>query len=290
MNFLDRFLQSFEEGLKKANPTASSQQLDSVRDELRRRVALEPPPKIAIVGEAGVGKSSTLNALFNAGVPVSDTRACTKRDIELTIDLSHDSRVPRQLIVYDMPGLGESIQADQYNIEVYERVLPIVDVFVWILDAQNRAIRGVQERLRDDIAPRIPNAVDKLVFALNKVDLVSPGQDAWNPHFNIPSEEQQRNIEGREADVREKIAEVLPAWHGLTIAYSAVKRYRLSTLFRGMLEAVPETRRWVLGDRMDLASYEDLIDKNVLEAVRNDPSRFRPGDPRARGPEDRRRS
>lgn len=274
MGLIDRLAKGFSEGLKRANPDASDQQLKGVLDELNRRIAEEPPPRIAIVGEAGVGKSSTINALFNAGVPVSDTRACTKQDIELTIDLGGNSNVRRQLIIYDMPGLGESIQADRQNIQVYERVLPQVDVFVWILDAQNRAIRAVQERLCNDIAPKIPDAVTKLVIALNKVDLVAPGQEAWNPQFNIPSQEQKKNIEGREADVREKIAEVLPSWHGGTIAYSAVKRYRLSTLFRGLIDTVPETRRWVLGDRMDLASYEALVDKGALTAVRRDTPRF----------------
>jgi small GTP-binding protein len=271
---LNKFVDGFLVGLKKANPNASEQQIKGVVNELKRRIQDEPPPRIAIVGEAGVGKSTTLNSLFNAGVPVSDTRACTKDDIELTIDLGKSPKENRRIIVYDMPGLGESIQADAENIKVYERILPQVDVFVWVLDGQNRAIRSVQERLRDDIYPRIPDSISKLVIAINKVDLIAPGQAAWNRAFNVPTEKQQQNITGREQDIQEKIREVLPAWNGQSVAYSAAMRYRLPSLFRAMLEAVPEERRWVLGEQMDIASFEELVDKNVLKAIRQDSKLF----------------
>lgn len=268
MGLIERFKGAFEEALHKANPEASPEELDAIADELQRRIRDEPPPRIAVVGEAGVGKSSTLNALFNAGLAISHTRACTKTDIELTIDLTSPGDAwPRLLVVYDMPGLGESIKADEENLEVYRRVIPEVDAFVWILDAQNRAIRSVQERLGEDIAA-IDTGLSKLVVALNKVDLVDPGERSWNPKFNVPGEEQQTNIEGREEDVRAKLREVAPDWPGATVAYSALRRYRLSALFRSMVDAVPAERQWLLGDRMNLASYEELVDKRALQAVK----------------------
>jgi uncharacterized protein len=251
MRLIETFKSTFEDALRKANPHASSEELEQVSAELQQRIKEEPPPKIAIVGETGVGKSSTLNALFNAGLPISHQQAQTKTDIELVIDLTSDEdKWPRLLTVYDMPGLGESIQADRENLEVYSRVIPEVDVFVWILDAQNRAIRSVQERLSEDIS-----AID-------------PGERAWNSPFNVPGEEQQQNIEGRQEDVRAKLQEVVPEWSGATIAYSALRRYRLSALFRSMVEAVPAQRQWLLGDRMNLANYEELVDTRALQAVR----------------------
>jgi len=268
MGLVETFKSAFEEALRKANPQASAEELEQVSAELQRRIQEEPPPKIAIVGETGVGKSSTLNALFNAGLPISHTEASTKTDIELTVDLTREGdQWPRLLVVYDMPGLGESIQADEENLEVYRRVIPEVDVFVWLLDAQNRAIRSVQERLSEDIA-QIDSGLSKLVVALNKVDLVDPGERSWNATFNVPGEEQEENIRGREQDIRAKLQEVVPQWSGATIAYSAIRRYRLPTLFRTMVEAVPAQRQWLLGDRMNLADYEELVDAQALQAVK----------------------
>jgi predicted GTPase len=268
MGLIERFKGAFEDALRKANPEASPEELDAITKELQQRIKDEPPPKIAVVGEAGVGKSSTLNALFNAGLSISHTRACTKTDIELTIDLTAPGDAwPRLLVVYDMPGLGESIQADKENLEVYRRVIPEVDAFVWVLDAQNRAIRSVQERLSEDIAA-VDTGLSKLVVALNKVDLVDPGERSWNTMFNVPGEDQQANIEGREEDVRAKLQEVAPGWPGATVAYSALRRYRLSALFRSMVDAVPAERQWLLGDRMNLANYEELVDERALQAVK----------------------
>ena len=269
MDLFSMFKDAFDNGLRKANPDASQEDLDEISRELTRRVQEEPPPRIAMVGEAGVGKSSTLNALFNAGLKISHTHACTKTDIELTVDLTRDGDPwPRKLVVYDMPGLGESIQADRENLETYRKIIPKVDAFVWILDAQNRAIRSVQERLSQDIAA-IDTGLSKLVVALNKVDLVDPGERAWNPTFNVPDAEQKANIEGREADVREKLLEVVPDWSGATVAYSAIRRFRLSALFGAMFDAVPKERQWLLGDRMELADYEELVDTRALQAVRS---------------------
>lgn len=269
MDLISMFKNAFDDGLRKANPDASQEDLDEISRELARRAQEESPPRIAMVGEAGVGKSSTLNSLFNAGLEISHTRACTKTDIELTVDLTRDGDPwPRKLVVYDMPGLGESIQGDRENLEIYRKVIPKVDAFVWILDAQNRAIRSVQERLSQDIAA-IDTGLSKLVVALNKVDLVDPGERAWNPTFNVPDAEQKANIEGREADVREKLLEVVPGWSGATVAYSATRRFRLSALFGAMFDAVPDERQWLLGDRMELADYEALVDTRALQAVKS---------------------
>src|SRR4051812_42440785 len=109
MGLISAFRQGLLKGVENSNPDISAQKLQSLTKELDAYIASEPPPRIAVVGECGVGKSTTINALFNAGLEVSHTRACTMKDIEMTIDLSENPQERRQLIVYDMPGLGESI-------------------------------------------------------------------------------------------------------------------------------------------------------------------------------------
>jgi len=232
------------------------------QNEIERRIEAEPPIRIALIGLTGVGKSSTINVLFNSGARVSHTRACTKEAEEYETDVKeYPTSKGRKIHVFDMPGLGEDIDEDRAHIETYARVLPNVDVALWIMSAINRAIRPVQEFLRDH-GHLTPN----LVVGVNKVDLVPPGAEAWNKTFNLPSLEQEQNIKGREDDIREKLRRW--DWNGEVIAYSAEKRYQLPELLRQMLGAASEKRRWVLEQSTEVAPFEDLVDSTVLQRAR----------------------
>jgi hypothetical protein len=51
------------------------------------------------------------------------------------------------------------------------------------------------------------------------------------------------------------------------VYYSATKRYKLNALFGAMLAACPANRGWVLNDRVDLADFTELIDKDILKKI-----------------------
>ncbi|MBZ8179978.1 GTPase family protein [Oscillatoria salina] len=235
----------------------SEEDFEKIYRQIEDRVDNEPPPRFAFIGEAGVGKSSTLNALFNAGVAVSHIEACTR--IADKIECLNGA-----LIAYDMPGLGESRLKQREHIALYERVLKDVDVALWILDAQNRAIASVQEYLEAELQSINPRLLERMVIALNKVDLVYPGELAWHPLANLPSEEQEENIKGRIRDVKRRIREVIPNWKGKIIGYSANKRYNLPHLFDAMMDAVPNKRKWVVASRKALADFLELVDPQLL--------------------------
>lgn len=228
------------------------------------RVDNEPPPRFAFIGETGVGKSSTLNALFNAGLEVSHIEACTQKMRGVEVPLNSVAGANGALVAYDMPGLGESQLKQKEHIAIYEQVLKDVDVALWILDAQNRAIASVQQYLEMELRAIHPRLLERMVIALNKVELVYPGENAWHPLANLPSEEQEENIKGRIRDVKRKIREVLPNWRGRIIGYSAHKRYNLPQLFDSMMDAVPDKRRWVVASRKALADFMELVDPRLL--------------------------
>lgn len=242
----------------------SEEHFEKVYDMIADKVDNEPPPRFAFIGESGVGKSSTLNALFNAGLDVSHTEACTQTAIDIKIKLNELEGANGLLIAYDMPGLGESRLKQREHIALYEKILKNVDVALWILDAQNRQIASVQQYLEDELQSIHPKLLERMVIALNKVDLVHPGETHWHPLANLPSEEQEKNIEGRIRDVKRKIREVLPTWRGRIIGYSANKRYNLPHLFDAMMDAVPNKRRWVVASRKALADFLELVDPQLL--------------------------
>ncbi|NET42195.1 GTPase family protein [Okeania sp. SIO2B3] len=129
----------------------SDEDFEKIYNIIEEKVDNEPPPRFAFIGETGVGKSSTLNALFNAGFDVSHTEACTQEARGVEISLSEVEGVNGALVAYDMPGLGESQLKQREHIALYEKVLKDVDVALWILDAQNRAIASVQQYLEREL-------------------------------------------------------------------------------------------------------------------------------------------
>jgi uncharacterized protein len=234
----------------------------NIQTKIEEKMDAEPPIRIALIGLTGVGKSSTINALFHSGAPVSHTRACTQEEKEYETEvLEYSASKGRKIHVFDMPGLGEGIKQDRVHIETYSRVLPDVDLALWIFSAINRAITPIQLFLVDH-GHLTPN----LVFGMNKVDLVPPGPEFWNKTFNLPSLEQEQNIKGREEDFRQKLREC--EWDGEVVSYSVEKRYQLPELLHQMLLAASEKRRWVLEQAAEVADFEDLVDKTKLQKAR----------------------
>ena len=251
------------------NHGVTESQVRMAEVELRQRMDNEPAPRIALIGFTGVGKSSTINALFNAGQEISNVRACTKEAHEIRASVREYFGSQGTIVVYDMPGLGEDLQADKKHLDTYASVLPRVDVAVWTFHAGDRAMPPMQQALltlQDRIGPEFAK---KLIFAVNKADAIAPGETAWVRQANIPSQEQQKNIAEFESYVCEKVRQVWPKWDGRIVTYSARQKYRLERLMTAMVDAVESQRRWVLEQRADVADFLEEVDPSMVEFVRH---------------------
>lgn len=199
------------------------------------------PPTVCLIGLSGVGKSSTMNAMFGTNRTVSGSTRGTHRFNARTFEIvSHrleGASLTCQLRVYDAPGLGEDIALDANYLERYRSHLPKCDVALWIVAARNRALALDQQYL-DKLADVLPN----LVIGINQVDLVDPL--TWDEAINMPSRQQEPVIAEIIADRQEKLGRFVAA-PPPTVAYSALRYYNLQALFAAILKAAPAKRRWM---------------------------------------------
>jgi len=241
------------------NDGISQNNIQKIIEGITKKKAEEPAPKIAIIGECGVGKSSTINALFNAGLKVSHSEPCTHDPDARDYIMSNGKKIT----VYDMPGIGESISADRRIIEVYKKVYPKVDVIMWVIAAGDRQLAMMQHILLQIAREAGTRGLQQLFFAINKADIMSPND--WNARINMPSQEQLRYLRDFSETVSCRVREIIPAWTGEIPIYSAVKAYNLKGLLFSMLQAAPLSRAYILNEN---ASLDDGM-KHVDPTVRN---------------------
>lgn len=263
-----RLLDSFVANVSSSSKLSPDER-QKVLTEVKKAKEREAPPTLVIIGEAGVGKTTTINSLFNAGQPVSARKATTLTPVGLNVKATaKDLLVDGDnglLRVFDMPGLGDRMSTYQAYKSLYLKVLPMADVVLWVHPAEDRMVQFLQSAIQDLFGRELPHLIPRLIFGLNKADRIAP--DDWNKAANVPSQGQLDNLDAREEDFSSAIREALPRWRGSSVVYSAWTRYQLTTLFKSMIYAVPENRRWVLEERMSLADFFELVDRGILHAA-----------------------
>ncbi|EDN70122.1 conserved hypothetical protein [Beggiatoa sp. PS] len=101
------------------------------------------PPKVAIFGKTGVGKTTTVNSLFNAQWKTSHTVVgTTKAQMkEFTLETGGT------LEIVDLPGYGGSLKEDRENEQIYQQFIPSCDLVLLVLQANSRDFSDDQEML-----------------------------------------------------------------------------------------------------------------------------------------------
>ena len=124
-------------------------------------------PVIGIMGKTGTGKSRLCNTLFAGDIsPVSDVAACTRKPLQFRLQLGK-----RFMTIMDLPGVGESELRDAEYAALYREQLPRLDLVLWLIKADDRALAVDEHFYREVIGEAYRH---KVLFVISQSDKVEP--------------------------------------------------------------------------------------------------------------------
>jgi len=160
-----------------SNSNLSEQELDKLKSSIIAQIRniKDRPFKVSIVGQTGVGKSSLINALFNTKLKTDAVKPCTKEIEEIPIT----NKQGHTLLFYDLPGIGESVEADEKYLQSYCHHLMESDVVLWAIHADSRSVtfdlKAIHEIVNSFDKTEHAQLMSKLTLVLTKTDtLYSP--------------------------------------------------------------------------------------------------------------------
>ena len=101
------------------------------------------PPKVAILGKTGVGKTTTINSVFNAKWKTSHTIVGTTKAQMKEFELINGG----SLTIVDLPGYGRSIAEDREYEKIYQDMIPSCDLVLLVVQANSKDLADDQEMI-----------------------------------------------------------------------------------------------------------------------------------------------
>ena len=204
-------------------------------DRLIRRIIdmMSYVPMVGILGKAGVGKSSICNAMFGSKVAeTNEVLACTKKRADYTVNFTKEGK---GIIFVDLPGMDDG-QID-YS-ELYRETIPSLDLIVWVIAANDRALNSDLQVYNKEILPIITKSERPFIVVINQADLTH-SDDGWDAVKSCPSAQQSTNLDIK----RDWISKNFSMPRDRIISISAKKSYNLKGLLTLMIDVLPNARK-----------------------------------------------
>ena len=242
---------------------------------------------LMVTGATGVGKSSTINALFGKEV----AKVGISADPETT---EIDKYELDNLVIWDTPGLGDGKEADnKHSKRIIDKLYEkdendnlLIDLVLVILDGSSRDLGTSYELINNVIIPNLgDNKENRILVAINQADVAMKGK-YWNTEENRPEKKLQEFLENKLISVKRRIKEATgidtePIYYSAgekEEGYIQQKTYNLSKLLYYILQRTPEEKRLVYAQNMnkeeiiwkdndDLQDYRAEVLEKFVESV-----------------------
>ena len=143
----------------------------------------------------------------------------------------------RALNVLDVPGVGESRSRDKEYAELYAKLLPKLDLVLWIIKADDKAMASDETFYKNIVKPHISQG-KAFFFVLNQVDKIEPCRE-WNIEEREPGVLQFKNIHRKV----EETARFFGVAASKVIPVSANEKYNLVKLVDEIVFALPKEKK-----------------------------------------------
>ncbi|MCD8151282.1 MAG: 50S ribosome-binding GTPase [Clostridiales bacterium] len=224
---------------------------------------------IMLVGATGSGKSSTINALFNMEVAKVGVGVDPETDLITSYVLDN-------LTIWDTPGLGDGVEADEkYNnliikklSEMDENGDPLIDLVLVVLDASSKDLGTSYELINNVIIPCLGNDKEgRILIGINQADVAMKGKH-WDSENNIPDEVLLDFLKKKAISVQKRIEEctgvsVRPIYYCAGYKEEGeeqCKPYNLTKLLYYIIRSIPKDKRLAIADNINVDEDKWLHD------------------------------
>lgn len=244
---------------------------------------------LMITGGTVCGKSSTINALFNA----EKAKVGTGNDPET---MSITEYKMENLSIWDTPGLGDGGTKDEMHKKNIINMLhredknedPLIDLVLVIVEGTSRNMGSNYELINNVLIPNLgKDPYKRIIVAINKADAVLPKH--WDYAKNKPDEVLTKFLDDKAESVRRRIKESTGV-DVETIYYSAEGKendetaqdpaFNLSCLLDYILRFTPNEKRIVYAKNLNKnaenfkcndgkADYNKHIKSSFVEAFKD---------------------
>ena len=205
-------------------------------------------PVIGIMGKTGAGKSSLCNALFAGEVsPVSDVAACTREPLRFRFQVGG-----RFMTLVDLPGVGESGARDTEYSALYREQLPRLDLVLWLIKADDRALAVDEHFYRKVIGEAHRH---KVLFVISQADKVEPISSG-----NKLSTEQKHNISRKIGLLHELFQPVHPV-----CTVSVRLQWGLRVMAERMIRCLPREASSPVAVQLSAPLRTDAVNKKARD-------------------------
>ncbi len=248
----------------------------------------EEKMNLMITGATGSGKSSTINALFDADVAKvgvgtdPETMHIQKYDLD-------------NLVLWDSPGLGDGKEKDILHAkgivdklnELDKDGNPLIDMVLVILDGGSRDLGTSYELINNIIIPNLgKNPETRILVAINQADVAMKGR-YWNYETNNPEYKLEEFLNEKVKSTKKRVkdatgVDIEPIYYaaGFKDDDETQRPYNLSKLLYFILKHTPEKKRLLYADKIskkkemwqdndEIMDYNHEIKESFSQSLKN---------------------